>query len=142
MKIGTFTQEELGYIGYIDTAGLCVADVRFIRMPVKRSSGPDFVILAAGDHGQFELGAAWAKTSQKGNPYLSVKFDSPAFVAPINCALTKQADGSYALVWSRDARKDEEQAAASPVPMSPRHVSFLLCGISLICECICRTVLT
>jgi hypothetical protein len=40
MKIGTFTQEELGYIGYIDTAGLRVADVRFIRMPVKQGSGP------------------------------------------------------------------------------------------------------
>ena len=115
MKIGTFTQEELGYIGYIDTAGLCVADVRFIRMPVKRSSGPDFVILAAGDNEQFELGAAWAKTSKTskaGKAYLSVKLDSPALAAPINCALTKQADGSYALVWSRDARKDEEQAAA------------------------------
>ncbi len=109
MKIGTFTQEELGYI---DTAGLCVADVRFIRMPVKRSSGPDFVILAAGDNDQFELGAAWAKTSKAGKAYLSVKLDSPALAAPINCALTKQADGSYALVWSRDARKDEEQAAA------------------------------
>jgi uncharacterized protein (DUF736 family) len=109
MKIGTFTQEELGYIGYIDTAGLCVADVRFIRMPVKRSSGPDFVILAAGDNGQFELGAAWIKTSQKGKSYLSVKFESPAFVAPINCALTKQADGSFALVWNRKEAKADEQ---------------------------------
>ena len=112
MKIGTFTQQEQGYIGYIDTAGLRVADVTFSPMPVKQGSGPDFVILAAGDNGQFELGAAWIKTSQKGKSYLSVKFESPAFVAPINCALTKQADGSYALVWSRDARKDDEEAAA------------------------------
>ena len=112
MKIGTFTQQEQGYVGWIDTAGLRVADVTFIRMPVKQGSGPDFVILAAGDNGQFELGAAWAKTSKAGKPYLSIKFDSPAFVAPINCALTEQADGSYALVWSRDARKDDEQVAA------------------------------
>ena len=112
MKIGTFTQEELGYIGYIDTAGLCVADVRFIRMPLKRSSGPDFVILAAGDNGQFELGAAWIKTSQKGKSYLSVKLDGPTLAQPINCALINQANGSFALVWSRDDRKEEDQAAA------------------------------
>jgi uncharacterized protein (DUF736 family) len=112
MKIGTFTQQEQGYIGYIDTAGLRVADVTFSPMPVKQGSGPDFVILAAGDNEQFELGAAWAKTSKAGKAYLSVKLDSPALAAPVNCALTKQANGSYALVWSREARKDEEQAAA------------------------------
>jgi uncharacterized protein (DUF736 family) len=44
---------------------------------------------------------------------LSVKLDSPALNAPINCALTKQANGSHALVWNREARKDEEQSAAA-----------------------------
>ena len=111
MKIGTFTKQELGYFGTIDTAALRVADVTFSPMSVKQG-GPDFVILAAGDNGHFEIGVAWRKTSKAGNPYLSVKLDSPVLAAPINCALTKQADGLYALVWSRDARKDEDQAAA------------------------------
>ena len=55
-----------------------------------------------------ELGAAWAKTSKAGKPYLSVKLDGPTLVAPINCALTKQANGPFALVWNRkDAKADE-----------------------------------
>lgn len=45
-------------------------------------------------------------------PSLSVRLDGPALPPPINYALTKQADGSHALVWNRDARKDDEQAAA------------------------------
>jgi uncharacterized protein (DUF736 family) len=92
MIIGKFTQQEDGFIGWINTAGLGLADVRFSPMPVKQGNGPDFIVLGTGDTGDFELGAAWAKTSKKGKPYLSVRLDSPAFVAPINCGLTKQAD--------------------------------------------------
>ena len=112
MKIGTFTHEGDGYTGSIATAGLNIAEVSFSPMPIKQGSGPDFVVLGATGGEQFELGAAWAKTSKKDKPYLSVKLDSPALNAPINCALTQQADGSHALVWNRDARKDDEQAAA------------------------------
>lgn len=116
MKIGTFIEDGDGYSGSISTAGLSITYVTFSPMPVKQGSGPDFVILAEGESEQFELGAAWAKTSQKGKPYLSVKLDSPAFAAPINCALTKQANGSHALVWNRKAGDDEaaagDQAAA------------------------------
>ena len=112
MKIGTFTQDGDGYTGSISTAGLSIAYVTLSAMPVKQGSGPDFVILADGEGEQFELGAAWAKTSKKDKPYLSVKLDSPAFVAPINCALIPQIDGSHALVWSRPDDKDDEQATA------------------------------
>jgi uncharacterized protein (DUF736 family) len=86
MKIGTFTQHGEGYTGWINTAGLDITDVTFSRVPVKQGSGPDFVIIA-GESEQFELGAAWAKTSKKGRAYLSAKLDSPVFIAPINCAL-------------------------------------------------------
>jgi uncharacterized protein (DUF736 family) len=84
---------------------------------VKQGNGPDFVVVGVCYGEEFELGAAWAKTSKtskKGKPYLSVRLDSPAFVDPINCALTKQADGSHALVWSRKDSNEsaEEQAAA------------------------------
>jgi uncharacterized protein (DUF736 family) len=111
MIIGKFTQQENGYMGSINTAGLGLADVTFSPVPAKQGSGPDFVILALGDDGQkFELGAAWAKTSKKDKPYLSVKLDGPTLVAPIHCALTKQGDGSYALVWNRKAADDEQAA--------------------------------
>ena len=84
-------------------------------MAVKRGDGPDFVVINEtqdGDGDEFEIGAAWKKTSKKGKAYLSVKLDGPTLTVPINCALTTQLDGSLALIWSRDNRNEEEQAAA------------------------------
>jgi uncharacterized protein (DUF736 family) len=80
-------------------------------MPAKRGNGPDFVVINDDGTGPFEAGAAWKKTSKEGKPYLSVKLDGPTLAAPINCALTRQQDGSYGLVWSR-RDKDEDQDAA------------------------------
>lgn len=113
MIIGKFTQQENGYTGRINTADLGISEVIFSPMPVKQGNGPDFVVLGVCYGEEFEFGAAWAKTSKKGKAYLSVRLDSPVLNAPINCALTKQADGSHALVWNRDVRKDDEEQAAA-----------------------------
>jgi uncharacterized protein (DUF736 family) len=110
MKIGSFTEQGAGYAGSISTAGLSVVDVTFSPIPVKQGSGPDFVVLGMAGGDEFELGAAWAKTSKKGKGYLSVKIDGPVLAAPINCALTKQADGSHALVWKRSKGEDDAEA--------------------------------
>jgi uncharacterized protein (DUF736 family) len=116
MIIGKFSQQDgNGYKGSIATAGLYVPDVTFAPVPAKRGEGPDFVVLGNTRAEEFELGAAWAKTSKKDKPYLSVKIDGPTLAAPIHCALTRQSDGSYVLVWSRkpdEARPDD--AGAEP----------------------------
>ena len=114
MIIGKFTQHGDGYAGSIYGVGWSAPFVTFTAAPAKQGNSPDFVVHGAPseEDGEFELGAAWAKTSKAGKAYLSVKLDGPTLVAPINCALTKQADGSHALVWNREARKDEDQAAA------------------------------
>ena len=116
MIIGKFKQQDDGYAGSIYGLGLESAVCHLQPVPAKQGNGPDFVVLGAPSEEESfeatELGAAWAKTSKAGKPYLSVKLDGPALAQPINCALTKQADGSHALVWNRDARKDEDQAAA------------------------------
>jgi uncharacterized protein (DUF736 family) len=112
MMIGKFTQDGDSYTGSIYTAGLTIADVTISAVPAKRGDGPDFVVLGAALGEQFELGAAWARTSKKDKPYLSVKLDGPMLVEPINCALTKQLEGSYALVWTR--KKDEDDTEATP----------------------------
>ena len=82
------------------------------RFQRKQGNSPDFVVFGAPseEDGEFELGAAWAKTSKAGKPYLSVKLDGPMLIAPINCALTQQLDGSYALVWNRKDAKAEAVA--------------------------------
>jgi uncharacterized protein (DUF736 family) len=111
MMIGKFTQNADAYTGSINAMGLSLPAVTFSPMPVKQGNGPDFVVIGATIGAEFEIGAAWKKTSKKGKAYLSVKLDGPTLAAPINCALTTQLDGSLALVWNRkDA--DEEQAAA------------------------------
>ncbi len=114
MIIGKFTQDEDGYAGSLYGIGLACQFVTFSPVPAKLGNGPDFVVFGAPseEDGEFELGAAWSKTSKKGKPYLSVKLDGPTLAAPINCALTKQQDGSHALVWNRtDAKADEQPAA-------------------------------
>jgi len=119
MVIGKFTHEGDGYTGNIYGIGIACPDVTFSPVPAKLGSAPDFVVIASpsvDDIGEFEIGAAWAKTSKKGRAYLSVKLDGPTLAQPIHCALTEQQDGSHALVWNRkDAKADEpatEEAAA------------------------------
>jgi uncharacterized protein (DUF736 family) len=114
MIIGNFKQHGDVYAGSLYGMALNVAYVTLSPVPAKQGNGPDFVVLGAPseeDRGS-ELGAAWAKTSKAGKPYLSVKLDGPTLAQPINCALTKQQDGSHALVWNRkDAKADEQPAA-------------------------------
>ena len=51
---------------------------------------------------RIEIGAAWAKRSNEGRDYLSVKLDDPSFNAPIYANLFDDEDGEgYSLIWSR-----------------------------------------
>lgn len=113
MIIGNFKQQDDGYTGSVLSIGFGANFVTFSPVPAKVGNGPDFVVQAVThEDDEFEIGAAWAKISKAGKPYLSVKLDGPTLAQPINCALTKQQDGSYALVWNRkDAKADEQPAA-------------------------------
>jgi uncharacterized protein (DUF736 family) len=56
--------------------------------------------------GRAEIGAAWAKRSEQGRDYLSLKLDDPSFNAPIYTNLFDDEDGETAsLIWSRGRRK-------------------------------------
>ena len=111
MMIGKFTPKDGGYKGSINALGLSLAAVTFSPMPVKQGHGPDFVVIGATAGAEFEIGAAWKKTSRAGKSYLSVKLDGPTLAAPVNCALTSQLDGSFALVWNRRDGADEQATA-------------------------------
>src|SRR3546814_8854023 len=71
--------------------------VKFVPNDKTSDKGPDYRVLA----GNYELGAAWAKTSQADRPYLSVSLDDPSFPAAIYARLVESDDGSYSLIWSR-----------------------------------------
>src|SRR3546814_8495457 len=76
--IGTFTKSENGYTGTVRTLNVNVK-VKFVPNDKTSSKGPDYRVLA----GSYELGAAWAKTSQSDRPYLSISLDDPSFPAAI-----------------------------------------------------------
>jgi uncharacterized protein (DUF736 family) len=111
MIIGKFKQDVESYSGGIDCFALHVAGLTFSPMMLKQG-GPDFMVTGkTADGVPFEIGAAWRRTSRKGKPYLSVKLDGPTLGEPINCALTRQPDDSYSLIWSRPEEAADDTAA-------------------------------
>lgn len=95
--IGTFSLTENGYSGSVKTLTLNVKSVKFVPAEGDNEKGPDYRVIAAGT----EFGAAWKKTSDKGNDYLSVKLDDPSFPAPIYASLVESEGEDLALIWSR-----------------------------------------
>ena len=98
--IGSFKKDETGFSGTINTLTL-TSKVRFIRNESDSDKGPSHRLFA----GRTEIGAAWAKTSREGKPYLSAKIDDPSFNAAIYATLIEDTDtaGAFSLIWSRRA---------------------------------------
>ena len=95
--IGTFTKTDNGFVGSIQTLSLIATKVTVSSTEKTSDTAPDFRIKV----GQVEIGAAWNRTSNGGNEYISIKLDDPSFVAPIYANLIEQPDNGFALIWSR-----------------------------------------
>jgi len=114
MNIGKLMQQQDGSIsGYICTLEVQV-NFNLIKNPEKngQTKGPDYLIMA----GKVDLGACWENTSPKtGEVYYSLEMDDPSFPQKLKCAAFKNQDGSWRVVWDRQAPKQAastEQAAA------------------------------
>lgn len=96
--IGTFTTQDNRFVGKLET--LTLSQPIQIR-PVEKDSdkAPDYRVYAGET--EFDIGAAWKKTSRDGRDYLSAKIDDPSFPAPIYASLTEADDGKHQLIWSR-----------------------------------------
>ncbi|MDX8449376.1 DUF736 domain-containing protein [Mesorhizobium captivum] len=103
--IGTFKQSGNNeFAGEIVTLSLQAKNVRVI--PDSRASGEN-----APSHrvfvGRVEIGAAWAKKSNEGRNYLSLKLDDPSFSNPIYANLVEDEEGEgFSLIWSRPTRRN------------------------------------
>lgn len=94
--IGAFTREGDSFTGTIATLALKAKAT--IKPNTKTAEhAPDYHVYASG----VEIGAAWSKTSEANNPYLSIKLDDPSFAGSIFCRLIGKDDGNHILVWSR-----------------------------------------
>lgn len=97
--IGSFKKDENGgFTGAIATLTLN-SKVRMVRNESDSDKGPSHRLFA----GKVEIGAAWAKTSKEGRPYLSAKLDDPSFNAAIYATLIEDTEtaGAFSLIWSR-----------------------------------------
>jgi uncharacterized protein (DUF736 family) len=68
---------------------------------------PDYVVCAAGDHGDVPVGSAWrrAKAGDADREFISITIDDPSFATPLNLAAFKTDEGGYDLTWSRPKLK-------------------------------------
>jgi uncharacterized protein (DUF736 family) len=101
-NIGTFKKSGSELQGEIVTLSVQTKGVRIVPEDNRSNeNAPSHRVYV----GRAEIGAAWAKRSNEGRDYLSVKLDDPSFNAPIYANLFEDEDGEgHTLIWSR-ARK-------------------------------------
>lgn len=103
--IGTFTRENDTFQGRITTLMLQLPDVRIIPDGNGRANSPTHRVFS----GSIEIGAAWAKQSGEGRPYVSVKLDDPSLPVAIFANLFEDEDAeTHSLIWSRPRRSRTE----------------------------------
>lgn len=108
MIIGIFNLDKKSGIYAGDITTLTVQRNAVYFKPNEKSGDkePDYRIVAQGGAGFVELGAAWKRTSEKGQDFLSVSLDDPSLPASLNAALFTAEDGKTAqLVWTRPKSK-------------------------------------
>jgi uncharacterized protein (DUF736 family) len=98
--IGTFKKSGSNeFTGEIVTLSVQARNVRIVPETNRSSdTSPSHRVYI----GRVEVGAAWAKRSNEGRDYLSLKLDDPSFNAPIFANLFDDENGEdYILIWSR-----------------------------------------
>jgi uncharacterized protein (DUF736 family) len=111
MIIGNFSYDKKAdtYTGDVTTLTFHRDDVQFRPVKSREGKEPQYRIVSRTAHGAVEFGAAWKRTSEKGQDFLSVSIDDPALPGALNAALFAAEDGKSAtLVWSRPKRKAAE----------------------------------
>jgi len=115
MIIGNFTYDAAtdSYAGTLMT--LTVQREKIRIRPCDKSSDrePDYRVVAETVFGTVEFGAAWKRTSERGQEFLSVSLDDPSLGGPLNAALFLDSETCTApLVWTRPKAKPVAAAAA------------------------------
>ena len=94
--IGSFSQDDLfGQEGTLETLTM-KTKIKFVPLKDRKEKQPNYRILA----GKREIGAAWSRTSKKGDTYLFLKLTDPTQPDPILCNLYANANGP-AVLWAR-----------------------------------------
>ena len=105
-NIGSFKKSGNEFQGEIVTLSVQTKNVRIVP---EANRGNDNAPSHRVYVGRADLGAGWAKRSNEGRDFISVKLDDPSFNAPIYANLFDDEDGQgYTLIWSRSRRSNGE----------------------------------
>ena len=112
MIIGNFSfdKKKNTYTGDIVTLSFEKHGVTFIPTEKAGDKEPDYRVTAPTEAGPVELGAAWKRTSERGQDFVSVALDGPLLPAPFNAALFPDKGGNASLVWTRPKKKVKSAA--------------------------------
>ncbi|WP_315773825.1 MULTISPECIES: DUF736 domain-containing protein [unclassified Bradyrhizobium] len=104
-SIGSFKKVGDDFQGEIITLSLKAKGVRIVPEANRSNeNAPSHRVYA----GRVEIGAAWARRSEEGRDYLSLKLDDPSFNAPIYANLFEdEGSEGYTLLWSRPRKTAE-----------------------------------
>jgi uncharacterized protein (DUF736 family) len=105
MQIGTFKSEGKGYSGRIETLTI---NVNVTLEPVRSDSerAPDYRVF----RGIHQAGIGYKKTSDKGNTYIALMIDDPAFAKPVWCNLLLSDRDELPLMWDRPKNSKKSDA--------------------------------
>ncbi len=95
-QIATFKSTGSGYSGRIETLTIR-ADLTLEPIRSNSSKAPDYRVF----NDLYDVGIAYRKTSEKGNQYISIMMDDPAFAKPIWCNLLLSDRSELPLMWER-----------------------------------------
>jgi uncharacterized protein (DUF736 family) len=93
-------QKDGSFVGTMILPSLAGAVVKFLPVEKQTATGPACRVYI----GEFESGAAWKRTSKKGNSYLSVKLIDPSFDGKMIYPVLLKGDDGYSLDWSPTRR--------------------------------------
>ncbi len=114
MNIGNFKYDKKAdaYTGDIQLLSTQGFNVSFTPNAKSADREPDYrVTFERIKDSAVEIGAAWKRQSEKGQAFLSVNIDDPAWPAPLNAALFPSDNGKTAtLVWNRSKPKAKDTA--------------------------------
>lgn len=116
MIIGNFIYDSEAdtFAGALTTLTVTRNDIRIKPADPKNDKEPDYRIVSETVSGPVEFGAAWKRTSERGQAFLSVSLDDPSLNAPINCALFRDEGSDTAtLVWNRAKGKPADITTGS-----------------------------
>jgi uncharacterized protein (DUF736 family) len=97
--IGSFTKTGDDFTGSLQTLTV-TATLHLIALDPGYPEGPNYRVKSVHD---LDVGVAYSKHDQDGNPYISLAIDDPCFPSQLRATLwpPKQGVGPYILYWHR-----------------------------------------